>query len=317
MMRRFLTTTLLAILFSAAFQACEEDSTSSGIGPLYEIKVTPYGANIEIGSTKQFTAAGSDVNKNVIPDLTFSWTSNNTDIATVDSDGLVKGVGVGSTTITASLEEVESSPATVNIHAVILSVQIGDQVWMAENLRVTYYRNAKPIPTGHSISEWLNLTTAAYTAYDNDENNAATYGYLYNWYAVNDNRNIAPQGWHVPTDDEWKQLEMYLGMSQSEVDREGLDRGTDEGGKLKEAGTAHWHSPNTGATNESGFTALPGGFREDEGTYSNTGYSGYFWSSTESSSDHAWGRMLSYISSDVSRHGNTENRGLSVRCIKD
>ena len=138
------------------------------------------------------------------------------------------------------------------------TVKIGDQWWMAENLKVTCYRNGDAIPNITDGTTWASLSTGAYCEYNNDINNVATYGRLYNWYAVTDSRNIAPAGWHVPSDAEWKQLEMYLGMSQSEADATGW-RGTDEGGKLKEVGTMHWNSPNTGATNESGFTALPGG----------------------------------------------------------
>jgi uncharacterized protein (TIGR02145 family) len=113
------------------------------------------------------------------------------------------------------------------------AIKIGDQWWMAENLKVTHYRNGDPIPNVTDSTEWSNLATEAYCVYENDESIAETYGYLYNWYVVNDSRNIAPEGWHVPTDEEWKELEMFLGMSQSEANGTGW-RGTDEGGKLKE-----------------------------------------------------------------------------------
>jgi uncharacterized protein (TIGR02145 family) len=139
---------------------------------------------------------------------------------------------------------------------------------------------------------------------------------LYNWYAVDDSRNIAPEGWHVATDEEWKQLEMYLGMSQTEADTTGW-RGADEGGKLKEAGTTHWTSPNTGATNESGFTALPGGYRGSTGDFTNVGGSALFWSSTEGSSGTAWGRYLGCYDSQVYRGSNNKRGGFSVRCVRD
>jgi uncharacterized protein (TIGR02145 family) len=112
------------------------------------------------------------------------------------------------------------------------TVTIGAQVWMAENLKVTHYRNGDPIPNVTDTAAWEGLSTGAYCEYDNDINNVATYGRLYNWYAVDDSRGLAPEGWHVPSDDEWKQLEMYLGMSQSEADDYGW-RGTDEGGEVK------------------------------------------------------------------------------------
>ena len=146
------------------------------------------------------------------------------------------------------------------------TVKIGNQEWMIENLRVKHYRNGNAVPNVTSDSEWFNLSISAYCVYDNNEVNASTYGYLYNWHAVNDSQNIAPSGWHVPSDEEWKQLEMYLGMSQAEADAYG-PRSTDVGGKMKETGINYWISPNTGANNESGFTGLPGGYRHDGDSY--------------------------------------------------
>jgi len=196
------------------------------------------------------------------------------------------------------------------------TVTIGTQEWMAENLKVTHYRNGDPIPHVTDAATWEGLTSGAYCEYDNDGGNVATYGRLYNWYAVDDSRNIAPEGWHVPTDEEWKQLEMYLGMSQSEADDAGW-RGTDEGGKLKESGTTHWASPNTGATNESGFTALPGGYRFGSGYFDGMGYLAGFWSSTEGSSSNAWYRGLGYDDAQVYRGYHYEHYGFSVRCVRD
>ncbi len=195
------------------------------------------------------------------------------------------------------------------------TVTIGSQVWMAENLKVTHYRNGDPI-LSVTDSTWSVLTSGAYCGYNNGVNNVATYGMLYNWYAVADPRNIAPEGWHVPTDEEWKQLEMYLGMSQAQADETGW-RGTDEGGKLKEAGTTHWSSPNIGATNESGFSALPGGRRNTNGSFYYMGFVAYFWSSTEEGSDYVWLRYLIYGSSRVYRYNTSKHYGFSVRCVRD
>jgi uncharacterized protein (TIGR02145 family) len=197
------------------------------------------------------------------------------------------------------------------------TVKIGNQMWMAENLKVTHYRNGDPIPNVIDNAEWTGLTSGAYCEYKSDVNNVATYGRLYNWYAVDDSRNIAPDGWHVPTDAEWKQLEMYLGMSQPEVDATG-ERGTDEGGKLKEIGTIHWYNPNTGAINEGGFSGLPSGFRYDHsGSYAGMGYLACHWSSSELSGQSVWDRSLSYNYSGVYRHSSNKLRGLSVRCVRD
>jgi len=195
------------------------------------------------------------------------------------------------------------------------TVKIGEQCWMMENLKVTHYRNGDPIPHVTDGSTWGGLYTGAYCEYDNNSVHVTTYGRLYNWYAVADGRNIAPEGWHVPTDEEWKQLEMYLGMSQAEADATGW-RGTDEGSKLKETGTTHW-SYDTGATNESGFTALPGGYRYIDGTFLSMSDIADFWSSTDSSSDSAWYRYLDRGRSQVHRDGRHKQFGFSVRCVRD
>jgi uncharacterized protein (TIGR02145 family) len=196
------------------------------------------------------------------------------------------------------------------------TVMIGDQEWMAENLRVTHYRNSDPIPHVTDGGAWSGLSTGAYCEYDNNPSHVETYGRLYNWYAVDDSRNIAPAGWHVPSDDEWKQLEMYLGMSQAEADAVG-SRGTDEGGKLKESGTTHWSPPNEGATNERGFTALPGGNRSYDGDFNYVGSNAGFWCSTEYNSSNAWYRGLSHDGSQVYRFSSAKRDGISVRCVRD
>ncbi|MFC1558640.1 FISUMP domain-containing protein, partial [candidate division KSB1 bacterium] len=198
------------------------------------------------------------------------------------------------------------------------TVKIGNQRWMAENLKVTHYRNGDPIPLVTDGLEWETFYAGGYCNYNNDTSNVAVYGRLYNWYAATNYRKIAPEGWHLPTDDDWKELEMYLGISQQEVDKNGA-RGTDEGGKLKESGYTHWNSPNTGATNESGFTALPGGFRYfDDGVYVNMGSSAIFWSSTMASgSSSAYYRDLSYYYSTINRSRFSNVSGYSVRLVRD
>lgn len=185
------------------------------------------------------------------------------------------------------------------------TVKIGDQVWMAENLKVTRYRNGDAIPHVKDNATWAGLTTGAYCNYDNIEANASTYGRLYNWYAVNDSRNIAPAGWHVPTDAEWQTLVDYLGG------------GSVAGGKMKEAGTSHWYRPNTGANNLSGFTALPGGLRNKYGDYYFFGDTAQFWSSTEHSSNAAWNCYLSNSPAIITRANVDKHHGFSVRCVRD
>jgi uncharacterized protein (TIGR02145 family) len=188
------------------------------------------------------------------------------------------------------------------------TVTIGTQVWMAQNLRTTRYENGDTIPNVTDNTEWSNLDSGAYCWYNNDDSYEQPYGKLYNWYAVNDSRGLCPTGWHVPSGDdissEWKILIDYLG---------GLSVA---GGPMKEAGIAHWMSPNTGATNSSGFTGLPGGYRILSGTFNLLGARSYWWSSTESGS-YAWYRNLNYDNDDVSRNIHGKEVGLSVRCVRD
>jgi len=198
-------------------------------------------------------------------------------------------------------------------------IQIGEQWWMAENLATTKYNDSTAIPLVTGNSAWQALSTPAYCWYNNDETTYKyDYGALYNWYVVdtasNGSKNVCPAGWHVPTDEEWKQLEIYLGMSQTDADTFG-ERGTIEGGKLKESGTLHWNSPNTAANNETGFTALPGGLR----TNYCLGMSnfGIWWSSTEATSSSVWTRSVIENSGKVRRNEDLKELGISVRCVKD
>ncbi len=186
-------------------------------------------------------------------------------------------------------------------------VKIGKQIWMTENLKVTHYRNGDEIPNITNNSEWASLSTGAYGIYNNDPANSEVYGNLYNWYAVDDTRDICPDGWHVPTGAEWTELTDYLGGT------------TVAGGKMKSTGTIeNRDGSNTGATNERGFTALPGGYRYySSGSYFDMGYLGYFWSSTEFNINHAWYRSLNYHSSDVYRIDNDKKSGFSVRLVRD
>jgi len=193
------------------------------------------------------------------------------------------------------------------------TVEIGDQTWMVENLKVTHYNNGDDILTGLNDSEWSNLydtETGAFAVYNDDPSNTETYGNLYNWYAVDDNRGVCPDGWHVPTDAEWTVLADYLSWTSF------------AGGALKSTGTIEnedglWHSPNLGATNASGFTALPGGYRSYSGGYYGMGYDGTFWSSTTSGSIDAWSRYLYYTDSDVYRYYDYKPSGYSIRCAGD
>jgi len=185
------------------------------------------------------------------------------------------------------------------------SVLIGAQYWMEKNLEVTTYRNGDPIPYVTDANAWAALTTGAWCYYNNDPANGSLYGKLYNWYAVNDPRGLAPTGWHVSTDDEWTTLSTTLGGDAV------------AGGKMKVAGTTRWTTPNTGADNSSGFAGLPGGIRDNNGTFSNVGYNGYWWSSTGEDATLAWYRFLFYNSGNILRWGFNKRHGFSVRCLRD
>lgn len=195
-------------------------------------------------------------------------------------------------------------------------VQIGNQLWMAENLKVTHYRNGIEIRNEIFNSEWSSRTSSAYCYYDNDDGKAEYYGALYNWYAVANigGYGIAPEGWHVPTDWEWKELEMYLGMNQADADNEGY-RGTDQGAKLKD--TLGWRR-NNDATNGSGFSALPSGSRSsNNGEFYSEGNLSIFWSATHVSDTTSWMRTLHYDYSNILRSHSDMKYGYSVRCVRD
>jgi uncharacterized protein (TIGR02145 family) len=200
-------------------------------------------------------------------------------------------------------------------------VKIGDQVWMAENL--AYMTSVSP-SSSDSALDFLSTGSCTYPLYyvygyqGRDVNEAKatknfqTYGVLYNWPAA---LEACPAGWHLPTDDEWKTLEMHLGMSWEQVGIIGW-RLSNEGGKLKETGTTHWNY-NEGANNESGFTALPGGFRYTIGKNYGIGGGGYWWSATEYYDINAWYRYLQHNLSSICRDHSGKEFGLSVRCLKD
>src|SRR5574344_879069 len=195
-------------------------------------------------------------------------------------------------------------------------VTIGSQTWMAENLK--YLPSVVGPETGSQTTphyyvygyNGTNVTDAKATA------NYTTYGVLYNWPAAMNGaassttnpsgvQGVCPDGWHLPSDAEWTELTDYLGGT------------SDAGGKLKETGTTHWNSPNTGATNETGFTALPGGGRSNKGAFDYIGSYGYWWSATESGTNGAWLRGMGYNGGSVGRGYNGKELGFSVRCLKD
>jgi uncharacterized protein (TIGR02145 family) len=197
------------------------------------------------------------------------------------------------------------------------AVSIGTQIWMTENLRVTHYRNGEALWTAYSNEMWMDLVSGASCVYEDNLINEPTYGRLYNWYAVDDSRGLAPEGWHIPSYEEWQTLADYLGGASV------------AGGKMKETGTTHWDSPNTGATNESGFCGRGHGRRQFyDGAFSTLRTHGYYWTSTDMqwlTDTHAIvvGLFRDYVQL-ILRDGSSTQRapvpledGYAVRCVKD
>lgn len=187
-------------------------------------------------------------------------------------------------------------------------VTIGDQVWMTENLNVEEFRNGDPIPHAQTDEEWKRAGEngqPAWCYYDNDPANGKIYGKLYNFYAVSDWRGLAPEGWRIPDEADWYYLVTLLGGEDF------------AGGKLKANDTIYWENPNTGATNETGFTALPGGYRYDEGRFDNIGYGGFWWSSAKLHSNSSWYRTLDNRSTHAFRHYANKSAGFSLRLLRE
>ncbi len=186
------------------------------------------------------------------------------------------------------------------------SVTLGSQIWMAENLKVMHYSNNDLIPNLTDNAAWSSLLTGACCDYNNIPDTSKIYGKLYNFYAVADARNLCPNGWHVPSDAEWTILTNFLGGESI------------AGGKMKEIGLVHWNSPNTGATNESGFTALAAGQRTTDGTFSDFGIAAIWWSSTPYNNLKPYYRSTGCGNVIVFRgYGTLNNVGMSIRCLKN
>jgi uncharacterized protein (TIGR02145 family) len=183
------------------------------------------------------------------------------------------------------------------------SVAIGNQVWMKQNLDIAIYRNGDPVTRVKDPAEWAQMTTGAWCYYKNDTSNRAVYSKLYNWYAVNDPRGLAPKGWHIPNDDEWTTLSDYLGGDAI------------AGGKMKDL--TFWKLPNRDATNSTDFSGFPGGFRDQEGAFFNNKKDGMWWSTSEVNSFECSYKQLNYNNGVLQNNQGNKKNGYSIRCIKD
>jgi len=267
-------------------------TTVAGYGISNAVTTT---GNQTIADTKTFTGTTVFTGR-----ATVASPVNTTDAATKDYVDAIAGFILGQ----LSSKGVIVADVDGNIYS---TVRIGSQVWMAENLKTTKCNDGTAIPNVTDAEAWGNLSTPGYCWYNNDQATYGnTYGALYNWYTVGTG-NLCPTGWHVPTDAEWTILTDYLG---------GLSVA---GGKLKETGTTHWNSPNTGATNETGFTALPGGERYIGSEFYYVGDFSEWWSATETGEFFidAWVRDMNYESCSMGRRGTGKRPAFSVRCLRD
>jgi len=334
--RYFTNLVIISIIFSTFL--CKENSITQP-----EIKkppnafftVTPSGG--DTSTIFQLDASGStDYNDN-FTELKFSWDWENDSIWDINNSTIFnpskKYDSLGYYTIRLRVTDSDNfvNDTTIDLGVyltgsvtdidgnVYKTIKIGKQWWMAENLKVTHYRNGDPLAKVENDLDWINTTDGAYCYYNNDTTYLNTYGCLYNGSAVFASLigyNLAPHGWRIPSDDDWKELEMYLGMSQEEADRAGT-RGINEGGKMKTVGTKYWRSPNNGATNVSGFSALPGGCRyPSSGDYRYRRKTGIWWTSSGSIGSF-WYRQLFYDCTWIFRLSVSWKAGLSIRCVKD
>jgi uncharacterized protein (TIGR02145 family) len=198
------------------------------------------------------------------------------------------------------------------------SIKIGTLTWTAKNLDVTTFRNGDPIPQAKSDAEWVAAGEnyqPAWCYYDNDPKNGTKYGKLYNWFAVNDARGLAPSGWHIPTDEEWTKMTVYLGSQLQFGDYRDQSKPLFSGKNMKSK--KGWSQRGNG-TNKSGFSGLPGGARDRDGSFLLIGYSGVWWTASESENTNPWFYYL--VSTDdyiVNFNGAEKGKGFSVRCVKD
>jgi uncharacterized protein (TIGR02145 family) len=189
------------------------------------------------------------------------------------------------------------------------TIVIGSQEWMAENLKTSIYRNGDPIANVTSITQWAGLPTGAWCHYNNESQNDCPYGKLYNWYTAVDARNVCPNGWHVPTNEEWNTLLSSLDPLYN-PNLFGIQSAI-AGSKLKSTGILHWSNPNQDATNESGFSSLPGGGRDDSGPFYSINGLGAWWNTD------SYARFLNANNGEVSRDFSSASSGFSIRCLKD
>ena len=310
-MRR--VTLFIIFIIICFFSSCSDDKqivNTSNNQPTAAITNPANGSSFSEGELITFSGTGTDPEDGTLTESSLVWTS--------DKDGQIgtgitfntSSLSVNTHTITLTVTDSDGISDTVNIIIYVTSkdqtgtmtnidgnvyetVKLGNQWWMAANLKVTHYSNGDDIQHVTNNTDWTGLMTGAYCNYDNNSDNADTYGSLYNWYAVNDSRNIAPEGWHVPTDEDWTELIMYLDMRKSLAN-------------------------STYTNSENGFFVLPSGYRtSSNGSFAGLGSSAYFWSSTENNNSESWSRRFYLLFSKVYRESYDKRSGFSVRLVGD
>jgi uncharacterized protein (TIGR02145 family) len=292
--------------------------------PVASVAVSPASANVKIGATQQMTAVLKDSLGGTLSGRTVTWSSSDTPKATVSSSGLVTAKATGSASITATSEQ-KNGIATITVYSLPVSVTdvdgnqysiitIGSQDWLSSNLKTTRYRDGTPVPYPLTNVQWASDSIGSRVAFGHATANATVYGYLYNWHAVNTGK-LCPAGWRVPTINDWSELASTLG---------GRDVA---GGKMK-AASSLWQSPNNGATDESGFGAIPGSHLRNDGIFAPLGFAfggffydirqaGYWWSSTEQDASNAKYISLYWDRTLLDTHSVLKTFGFSIRCISD
>jgi uncharacterized protein (TIGR02145 family) len=297
-----IVTTLAAINISATGATLSGSANANG---LTTTVIFEYGTTASYGQNATPTFDQITGNSNIAEYATITGLTQNTTyhfrIKAVNSAGTTYGSDLTFATLNSATQVADIDGNIYNI------ITIGTQVWLQENLKTTKYNDGTAIPNVTDNTAWSTTTSDAYCDYANTPANSTIYGRLYNWYAVGSTnpKNVCPTGWHVATDADWTALATYLGGE------------TVAGGKLKETGTTHWAAPNTGATNETGFTALPGGYRAQSGSFGLSGTYGFWWTATEGGATFAFYRYMFNTSASLSSGDNDKHGGFYVRCAKN
>ena len=321
-LKKIIVLSSILLLSNCTTNETKTDALQLSISAASTVTTTTANVNVTIanGGSSNITAKG--ICWSTSPNPTISLTTKTNDgNGTTAFNSLLNSLAPG-TTYYVRAYATNSSGTVYSIEitfttASLATVTIGTQTWTTKNLDITTYRDGTPIPQVTNAGAWSNLTTGAWCYYSHDSNNGTVYGKLYNWYAVMGihdaasltntslRKQLAPQGWHVPSDSEWTTLTTFLGGEGS------------AGGKMKSTGTTQWFSPNTNATNSSGFSGIPAGYCLNNGGFERIGSNVHWWTTTETTTTDAWSRDVNYNGDNVFRSYTTKTYGFSVRLLKD